>query len=248
MHILLFGGTSEGRELAEWLAGEGVSVTLCVATGYGASLIPSDPRIRVHTGRLDRSGMEGLMREGRFERVVDATHPYAVEVTRNLRTAAENAGLPYQRLLRDGAVKGDWICVSDLAGAAERLTAVEGGILLTTGSKELAPFAVPGLRDRCFPRVLPSLDSLGRCLELGFSPAHVLCMQGPFSKELNLAIIRQYGIGALVTKASGGAGGFWDKVEAAREAGCALVVVERPCQETGRSLEELKTDFKEALR
>ena len=165
MHILLFGGTSEGRELAEWLAGEGVGVTLCVATGYGASLIPSDPRIRVHTGRLDRSGMEGLMREGRFERVVDATHPYAVEVTRNLRTAAENAGLPYQRLLRDGAVKGDWICVSDLAGAAERLTAVEGGILLTTGSKELAPFAVPGLRDRCFPRVLPSLDSLGRCLE-----------------------------------------------------------------------------------
>lgn len=171
-----------------------------------------------------------------------------MEVTRNLRTAAENAGLPYQRLLRDGAVKGDWICVSDLAGAAERLTAVEGGILLTTGSKELAPFAVPGLRDRCFPRVLPSLDSLGRCLELGFSPAHVLCMQGPFSKELNLAIIRQYGIGALVTKASGGAGGFWDKVEAAREAGCALVVVERPCQETGRSLEELKTNFKEALR
>ncbi|WP_368257513.1 precorrin-6A/cobalt-precorrin-6A reductase, partial [Intestinimonas butyriciproducens] len=53
MHILLFGGTSEGRELAEWLAGEGVGVTLCVATGYGASLIPSDPRIRVHTGRLD---------------------------------------------------------------------------------------------------------------------------------------------------------------------------------------------------
>ena len=94
MHILLFGGTSEGRELAEWLAGEGVGVTLCVATGYGASLIPSDPRIRVHTGRLDRSGMEGLMREGRFERVVDATHPYAVGVTRNLRTAAENAGLP----------------------------------------------------------------------------------------------------------------------------------------------------------
>lgn len=98
--------------------------------------------------------------------------------------------------------------MSDLAGAAERLTAVEGGILLTTGSKELAPFAVPGLRERCFPRVLPSLDSLGRCLELGFSPAHVLCMQGPFSKELNLAIIRQYGIGALVTKASAGPAAF----------------------------------------
>ena len=66
---------------------------------------------------------------------------------------------------------------------------------------------------------------------------------GPFSKELNLAIIRQYGIGALVTKASGGAGGFWDKVEAAREAGCALVVVERPLSGDRKEPGRVKNEF-----
>ena len=70
MNILLFGGTSEGRELAEWLSGEGFGLTLCVATEYGASLVPELPGLEVHTGRLDRSGMEQLLAGGGFDRVV----------------------------------------------------------------------------------------------------------------------------------------------------------------------------------
>ena len=87
------------------------------------------------------------------------------------------------------------------------LQSLPGNVLLTTGSKELHHFAVPGLIDRCCPRVLPMLDSLQRCLSLGFPPAHILCMQGPFSRELNAAILRQYDIKTLVTKDTGTYGG-----------------------------------------
>lgn len=246
MNILLFGGTSEGRELAEWLSGEGFGLTLCVATEYGASLVPELPGLEVHTGRLDRSGMEQLLAGGGFDRVVDATHPYAVEVTENLRAAAEAARVPYLRLLRQSGGEDGCHKAASLAEAAELLTGLPGNVLLTTGSKELAPFAVPGLVERCYPRVLPTLDSLERCLSLGFPPAHIICMQGPFSQALNVALIRQFHIQTLVTKDSGGYGGFREKAEAAREAGCALLVVERPTRETGLTLEELKTALKEA--
>lgn len=245
MNMLLFGGTSEGRELAQWLAGEGVGLTLCVATEYGAALVPDVPGLSVHTGRLDRAGMEALLRQNSFDRVVDATHPYAVEVTRNLRAACEAAGVPYLRLIRRSDGEDGCHKAGDMAGAAAMLERLPGNVLLTTGSKELAPFAVAGLRERCFPRVLPTVDSLERCLDLGFPPAHIICMQGPFSKELNMALIRQFDIKTLVTKDSGGYGGFRAKADAAGETGCDLLVVERPQEETGMDLDAFKKYWKE---
>lgn len=239
--ILLFGGTAEGRELARWLAEEGWEVTLCVATDYGAALAPDHLRIAVSAQRLTQEEMEGLMAAHPFACVVDATHPYAVAVTDNIRAAAAGVGLPYHRLFRqsnreDGCLKAD-----GMAQAAGLLEGLPGRILLTTGSKELDVFARPGLAERCCPRVLPTLDSLGRCLDLGFPPPNIICMQGPFTRAMNEATIEQYDIQIVVTKDTGGYGGFRAKAEAAQAKGCTLLVVERPRQETGLSLTELKT-------
>ena len=83
-------------------------------------------------------------------------------------------------------------------------------------------------------------DSLNRCLSLGFPPKNIICMQGPFTKEMNMAILRQYHIQTMVTKDTGRYGGFREKADAAREAGCALLMVERPTQEAGLTMEELQ--------
>ena len=246
MEVLLFGGTAEGRELALWLAERGWQVYLCVATDYGAQLIPQHPNIALSARRLTEEEMEALMAGHPFACVVDATHPYAVEVTENIRSAACKTGLPYRRLVRQSDREDGCLKAESMAQAARRLEELPGNILLTTGSKELDAFARSGLVERCYPRVLPTLDSLERCLSLGFPPAHIICMQGPFSQALNVALIRQFHIQTLVTKDSGGYGGFREKAEAAREAGCALLVVERPTRETGLTLEELKTALKEA--
>lgn len=89
------------------------------------------------------------------------------------------------------------------------------------------------------------MDSLERCLSLGFPPAHILCMQGPFSQALNEALIGQYSIRTLVTKDTGSYGGFREKAQAAQGTGCTLLVVERPVQETGQTLEEIQRHIKE---
>ena len=241
MRVLLFGGTSEGSELARWLAGRGCPVDLCVATEYGHILAPNHPGIAVHTGRLDEKGMEELMARTEAGCVVDATHPYAALVTENIRGAAGVLGLPCLRLIRRSGEPGEGVIwARDMDHAARLLEELPGNVLLTTGSKELAPFARPGLAERCFPRILPAVDGLARCLELGFPPAHIICMQGPFSRALNEALIGQFAIKTLVTKDGGDRGGFGDKANAARATGCALLVVERPSRETGLELEEMK--------
>ena len=238
--ILLFGGTGEGRALAEWMLAERIPCTVCVATEYGETLLPAGAE--AHVGRMDRDEMAALMGRG-YALVVDATHPYAVEVTENIKAAAEAAGLPRLRLVRQSGGGDGCLRAADMAGAAALLRELPGNVLLTTGSKELHHFAVPGLAERCYPRVLPMLDSLERCLTLGFPPRNIICMQGPFSKELNVALLRQYRIKTLVTKDTGGYGGFREKAEAAQEAGCALLVVERPGAEDGLTLEQIQAEI-----
>lgn len=102
------------------------------------------------------------------------------------------------------------------------LEQMPGHVLLTTGSKELHHFARPGLAERCYPRVLPMADSLERCLTLGFPPKNIICMQGPFSRELNVALLRQYHIQTLVTKDTGGtaASGKRRRLRGGRAAPC----------------------------
>ena len=240
MKVLLFGGTSEGRELALWLRERGIPFTVSVATEYGETLLPEG--MDVHVGRLDQGEMAALMGTG-YALVVDATHPYAVAVTENIRAAAETARCPYLRLLRRSDGEDRCRKAADMAAAADQLQEMPGNILLTTGSKELHHFAAPGLAERCYPRVLPMLDSLERCLTLGFPPRNIICMQGPFTREMNVATVRQYGIRVMVTKDTGGYGGFREKVEAAKEAGCALLVVERPGAEDGLTLEQIQAEI-----
>lgn len=91
MNVLLFGGTGEGRELAGWLLVRGIPCTVCVATEYGETLLPAG--VEAHVGRMDQAAMETQMAAG-YDVVVDATHPYAAEVTQNIRAAARAAGLP----------------------------------------------------------------------------------------------------------------------------------------------------------
>lgn len=246
MELLLFGGTAEGRLLAEWLRDRGTPVTLCVATEYGGALAPAGGGVTVRTGRMDVSGMEALMDSRPYACAVDATHPYAVEASRNIRAACGAAGLPYRRLIRRETERGDgWLHAASACAAADLAQSLEGNLLLTTGSKELDAFARPGLRERCCPRVLPALDSLRRCLELGFPQRQIICMQGPFSKELNLAMLDTFEIRTLVTKATGAAGGFLEKAEAARARGCNLLVIDRPAEESGLTLEEMKRFLEE---
>ena len=140
--LLIFAGTTEGRLLAQAMAEKGFLVTASVATGYGREVLPQGENLTVLTGRLDEGAMEGLLEKEGFCQVVDATHPYAQDVTRNIRQACEKMGTPYLRLLRPGSLlPSDALQANDAKEAARLLEDMPGNVLLTTGSKELGEFA-----------------------------------------------------------------------------------------------------------
>lgn len=233
--ICVFAGTTEGRKLVEFLSGQPVSVTACVATEYGETLLTPAPNVTISAGRLTEEQMVSLFDAEKFDLVVDATHPYARVATENIAAACGVTGTEYLRLLRFGSpVPGDAVFVSDIAEAVSYLNTTEGNILLTTGSKELSGYtSIQNFKDRVYARVLPMEDSLGLCRECGLKCSHILAMQGPFSVEMNTAMLKSVDAKYLVTKDSGTAGGFDEKIAAARAAGVGLVVIGRPPQGDG---------------
>lgn len=238
--ILIFAGTTEGRKLSEHLADAGVCHTVCVATEYGEMLLKDNPLVKVRRGRMDREQIASFLLEGSYAAVVDATHPYARMVTGNAKWAAQEAGCPYFRLLREtGHGERQVQCFGSHDACAHALLHTRGNILLTTGSKELAKYCMPeGLKDRLYVRVLPAAESLRLCEEQGICGKQVIAMQGPFSVEMNMACIHQFGISCLVTKESGVSGGYYEKLEAASRMGTDVFVIGRP-EEEGYSFSEL---------
>lgn len=233
--ICVFAGTTEGRELVAFLSAQPVSVTACVATEYGETLLTPSDNLTVSAKRLTGNQMEALFSAEKYDLVVDATHPYASVVTENIAAACAATGTEYLRLLRFGAsMPDDAVFVSDISEAVVYLNTTSGNILLTTGSKELHKFEpILDFESRVFARVLPMEDSLRLCREAGLKCSHILAMQGPFSVEMNAAMLKSVGAKYLVTKDSGTAGGFEEKITAAREAGARIVVIGRPPQRDG---------------
>lgn len=103
--VLLFGGTVEGRKLYDFCRFQSIPVSLSVASDYGMQALGESVDASVHVGRLDEEAMERWLQTGDFALVIDATHPYAREVTANLKRACTAQNVPYLRLLRDRAIR-----------------------------------------------------------------------------------------------------------------------------------------------
>ena len=257
VNILIFGGTTEGRELSERLVAE-IPVrgwpesqreqnseerkrdflTVSVATELGAEELQKIEGIGILVGRMDIPAMKKTLCG--YDLCIDATHPYAVEATKNIRTACVETGVQYRRLLREPGEETNGpevVYVSSAEDAAAFLVSREGRILLTTGAKEVGSFSEIA-RERLYVRILPMKESLLACERAGVPHRNVVAMYGPFSQEMNEAILRQFRIEWLVTKEAGEAGGFPEKIAAARAAGVRTVVIRRPV-EHGVSLEEI---------
>ena len=244
--ILVFGGTAEGRQLVEWLDGRGTcEVVACTATEYGASLLFGGKHVTALQGPLSAEDKKRLIAENDFACVVDATHPFALHISESIAALAQENGLDLLRIERANTDEGPWVGVASAEEAARYLAGTQGNILLTTGSKDLHTFCeiIPGFENRMWARVLPVPDSVSNAREQGIPTDRILALQGPFSTQLNCAFIREYGIDYLVTKQSGSTGGFGEKIEAARECGITLVVIERPEQESGLYLEDAKREL-----
>lgn len=231
--ILILGGTSEARELADALVARGHRVLTSLA---GVTRNPSMPAGEVRIGGLGGvEGLASLLLERRVRLLVDATHPFAAAVSRHAAEAARQAGIPLLRLERPAwrPQDGDrWTLVPDAVSAAAALPS-EAHVLLTIGRKDIGPFmARPDLAG-----VLRMIEPPGVEVPERWE---VLLARPPFSVEAEYALLRSHGIEALVSKNSGGA--TEAKLEAARQLGLPVVMIERaskPAAETRATVESM---------
>lgn len=227
--ILLLGGTSETAQAAEHIVAAGYDVLVSTATSAALDT-GTHPRIHRRCGRLDATQLTELIRSVKIRAVVDASHPYATTLHTSAMQAACAADIPYLRMDRPTSAPCSAAMASDHQHAAELAFSFGAPVLLTTGSRNLQPYALQS-RTTGIPviaRVLDHPDSIDACKQADIPEQAIVLGRGPFSVEDNRQLLRKHSIGVLVTKDSGTAGGIAAKYEAARLENCRIVCVRRP--------------------
>jgi cobalt-factor III methyltransferase len=242
--IWVFSGTGDGNALAAELSEKGYRLVVSTASDYGADLASKAlPGVAVCSGRKGIDARRSELRKSRAAAIVDATHPFATEISTQLTRLAGELKIPYIRYERPSAqLAGFAHPVQDMPAAARQAIEMGKRIFLATGIKDLQTFlGQPAAKDRqWFLRISPDPDSLERALKSGVPRSNIFAMQGPFSTEVNVALWSSWKVDCVVTKESGEAGGLQSKLDAARTMEIPLIVVERPKM----SYPAVATDFK----
>ena len=228
--IFLIAGTEDGRKLADFLLQHGFDVTASVVSDYGRKLLANSAGLKINDKPLDRDELEKILLTENFDCIVDASHPYAKNISANAIDAAKVAQILYVRYERaeSSFVYEKIFPVENYEQAAVKARELGKNIFLTTGSRNLKIF-VELLKDcNLTVRILPTADVLAQCENLGLTPKQIVAMQGPFSVALNVELFKHVGAEVIVTKNSGQIGGADTKLEAAKLLNLPVVMVNRP--------------------
>ncbi|GAB4546816.1 MAG: cobalt-precorrin-6A reductase [Pleurocapsa sp.] len=231
--IWLIGGTSESVAIAKEIATAELSLIITVTSESARSLYPSG--LEIHVGSLNRQQMEYFCREKRISKIVDASHPFAAEVSQNAIAIATTFNLPYLRYQRPSLQLAENANSSSLVTVLDSFqTLLKGSylqnqrVLLTIGCKALPLFESWQKHAVLFARVLPNTESLQIALNSGFTSDRLIALRPPLTAELEMALWQQWDISTVVTKASGKAGGEDIKQQVAARLKIPLIIIARP--------------------
>lgn len=243
-NVCIFGGTTEARKLTSFLIEQNITCFVSVTTTYAKTLLPSSPLLTVNVKKLDKEEMVTLIHKLNPSLIIDATHPYAEEVSHNIKEVCSALQREYVTVVRDlSCLPGVSLfnTMEEMTSFLAKNTNKKDIILSTLGVKEAQALSegLPTYQENIYLRILPSLNSLGEVIQLGYPPKHLICMQGPFSKEMNIALMHEIKATYLLTKISGKVGGFDSKREAAETCGVTLLAIKAPMREKGMSLDHV---------
>src|SRR3712207_2311813 len=244
--ILVLGGTSDSLKICDRLYEIGINdFVLSVVTEFGRDLAESHAKDIIN-GKMDKSGMVEYIKNNGVRQVIDATHPYAVEVSRNAMDACEETDTKYIRferksLLENITYQGEYIVDS----IEEACTMVLGNdqwenVFIATGSKNLGTYVKLLKSKSLVARVLPTSEVIRSCEAMGLNADNILAIKGPFSKDINVAMLKHAKVDVVITKESGFAGGFMDKVAACEELGLPIIIIKRKTIDYQRVVHDIK--------
>ena len=238
--IWIISGTQDGREIGAALAdreqskpeGKRREILMTVVSQYG-KVLAAHKGLDIEVGRFREEDMLRVIREKGISLILDASHPYAAIVSETAGAACTKAGIDYVRYERAEIPLPDYdklYHAKDEFEAADLAGQLGKSILLTTGSKTLATFVEAKALEgkEIWARVLPTSNVIKMCEDLGMKAKYILALQGPFSYEMNLAMIHDYHADVMVTKNSGLIGGSDTKLKAAMDAGISVIVIDKP--------------------
>lgn len=235
--IWIIGGTKDSRDILEKVADKtDESIVVTTATEYGGKLIEeyiekNKGRITAISERLNEAQMKELITEKHINLVIDASHPYARNVSESVIAVTDEMNVRYVRFERKMLDYGTenvekFSSLEEIVNFFKKNSGKN--ILSTLGSNNLGSIKEISGNNNLYVRILPTTDSIRKAEELGYLPAKIIAIQGPVDKNLNLALLKSYKIDYLITKESGETGGEKEKVEACRENGTAVIVLTRP--------------------
>ncbi|MFW5980301.1 MAG: precorrin-6A reductase [Bacillota bacterium] len=231
--IWVLAGTGDSFRLIDKLIEYKTDILASVVTDYGEKKL-ADKNIKIIKDSLDISGMIKLIKKYNIELIIDATHPFAEVVSQNAIEAGQNTDTKYIRFEREAIdlshyTKEYIISVHSYEEAVVEAAKFEN-IFLTIGSNNLKYFTsqINDWPQRLTARVLADSKFIKRAENLGFTPANIIAMQGPFSKKLNKILMAESEADVIVSKASGNIGGLDTKIRAAIELKIPIIIIKRP--------------------
>jgi len=242
--IWLIGGTQESAQLAEAIARANLPCIISVTTESARALYPDAACLQVRVGRFTCLGIEAFVQQQQVVGVLDASHPYAVEISQSAIAVCQKLRIPYLRYERPVLEQG-----SKGTGELARIDSFESlllgnylqgqRVLLTVGYRPLHLFQSWQDKATLFARILPSAIALEAAFKAGFTNDRLICLRPPISAELEVALWRQWNISIVVTKASGVPGGEDVKQTVAAELGVRSIVIARPTVEYPQQTSDL---------
>ena len=224
--IWIVGGTSESVALGKIFEEKNIPHLITYATKDGLELA-TDKAIN-----KDES-VEDFIVHKDIDAIIDLTHPFAVKMTDKVKKAAEKSQISYLRYERERiSYPADAILVDSYEEAYEKLKDMTGTFFFTTGSNKVADFEKVKGDKRFVYRILPTVDSITKARSAGVEIKDLVAMLGPFSEEINLAMLKTFQAVYLVTKYSGKAGGVEEKISAAESLGIVPIIITRDQVET----------------
>ena len=226
--IWVIGGTKDSRDFLETFLKYESNIIVSTATEYGAKLIENLP-VKTSSEKMDKEAMLKFVESNKITKVIDTSHPYAFEVSKNAMDVAEEKNIQYFRFEREKVdiLPKKYKNFEEIENLIKYIENLEGNILVTLGSNNVPLFKDLKNLPNIYFRILSRWDMVKRCEDNNILPKNIIAMQGPFTENLNTAMMEQFNIKYLITKKAGDTGGEREKVSACDKLDVEIIYLDK---------------------